>query len=177
MQPSQPGDTSVLAALFQHNTWSNLRLLDFCERLSDEQLDSNAVGGYGTIRDTLLHSIRAEVSYVERVNGRLPAHQLAPDVFPGFAVLRDAARWAGDELLQLAASARADTRVLQRPPRDIIEYSLANLISQAITHSTEHRTQIATIITQLGLEPPDMSGWAYMDETGDLHEFGDAGAA
>jgi uncharacterized damage-inducible protein DinB len=177
MQMSQPGDTSVLSALFEHNAWANLKLLDFCERLSDDQLDANAIGGYGTIRDTLLHSIRAEVSYVERVNGRLPAHPPAPGQFPGFAALRDAARWAGDEMLALAASARADTRVRQRPPRDLIEYSLANLIAQAITHSTEHRTQIATVITQLGLEPPDLSGWCYMEETGDLHEFGDSGAA
>ena len=46
---------------------------------------------------------------------------------------------------------------------------------QAITHSTEHRTQISAIITQLGMEPPDMSGWKYMEEIGELQEFG-AGA-
>jgi uncharacterized damage-inducible protein DinB len=41
---------------------------------------------------------------------------------------------------------------------------------QAINHATEHRTQISTIITQLGLEPPDMAGWQYMDEMGEFHE-------
>jgi uncharacterized damage-inducible protein DinB len=42
---------------------------------------------------------------------------------------------------------------------------------QALTHSTEHRTQIATIITQLGLQPPDMSGWMFMEQTGELKEI------
>ena len=174
MQEHDHGDTSVLTTLFAHNTWANLKLLDFCEGLSDEQLDSTAVGGFGTIRDTLVHIVGAEVSYVERVNGRLPAKQLSRDQFPGFAVLKDAVRWAGDELLQLALSAREDTSVRQRPPRQLFEYRLASLIAQSLSHSTEHRTQISAIITQLGVEPPDMSGWQYMEEIGELRELGAA---
>jgi len=115
------------------------------------------------------------VSYVERVNGQLPPQPLSPDQFPPFAVLKDAVRWAGDELLQLALSARKDTSVRQRPPRHLIEYKLASLMVQAVSHSTEHRTQISAIITQLGLEPPAMSGWQYMEEIGELQELG-AGA-
>src|SRR5262249_3888603 len=131
------------------------------ERLSDAQLDATAIGCFGSIRDTLEHIIGAEVSYVERVNGKLPAKPLSQDQFSGFEVLKDAVRWAGDELLQLALSAGKETSVRQRPPRMLIEYKLASLIVQALSHSTEHRTQISAIITQLGMEPPDMSGWNY----------------
>jgi uncharacterized damage-inducible protein DinB len=173
MQEPEQGDTSVLKKLFEHNTWANLKLLEFCEALSDEQLDATAVGGYGSIRDTLRHIIGAEVSYVSRVNDKLPSKPLSPDQYPEFNVLKDAARWAGDELLQLALSAREDTGVRQRPPRQLIEYKLSSLIVQAINHSTEHRTQIATILTQLGIEPPDMSGWSYMQEIGELRELGE----
>ena len=120
----------------------------------------------------VVHIVGAELSYVERVNGKLPAQPLAPEQFPGFAVLKDAVRWAGDELLQLALSARKDTSVRQRPPRQLFEYKLASLMVQAVSHSTEHRTQISAIITQLGMEPPDMSGWQYMDELGELRELG-----
>ena len=74
----------------------------------------------------------------------------------------------------LAISARQDARVRQRSPRMQVEYPLASLISQALGHSTEHRAQIAAIITQLGLEPPDMSGWAYMEEAGELIELGES---
>jgi len=174
MPENELGDTSVLTTLFGHNAWANLKLLDFCAGLSDAQLDATAIGGFGSIRDTLVHIVGAEVSYVERVNGKLPAQPLAPDQFPGFAVLKDAVRWAGDELLQLALSARKDTSVRQRPPRQLFEYKLASLMVQAVSHSTEHRTQISTIITQLGMEPPDMSGWQYMEEIGELQEFGAA---
>jgi uncharacterized damage-inducible protein DinB len=156
--------------LFAHNVWANLKLLDFCAGLSDEQLDATAIGGFGSIRDTLQHIISAEVGYVERVNGKLPPSS-SSDQFPGFAVLNDAARWAGDELLQLALSAREDTLVRQRPPRHIFQYRLASLMVQAITHSTEHRTHIAVIITQLGIEPPDMSVWQYIEAIGELQDL------
>jgi uncharacterized damage-inducible protein DinB len=172
MQENEPGDTSVLTTLFGHNVWANLKLLDFCAGLSDVQLDATAIGCFGSIRDTLLHIVGAEVSYVERVNGKLPPQPLTRDQFPGFAVLQDAVRWASDELLQLALSARKETSVRQRPPRQRIEYKLASLMVQAVSHSTEHRTQISAIVTQLGLEPPDMSGWKYMEEIGELQEFG-----
>ena len=153
---------------------SNLKLLDFCEALSDEQLDTSATGTYGPIRDTLHHLVGAEVGYVRRVNGKLPAEPPRRDRFPGFEVLKQAARWSGEELLQLALSARADTIVQEREQNLIAQYSLASLIMQAINHSTEHRTQVSTIITQLGLEPPDMTGWQYMVETGEFQETTEA---
>jgi uncharacterized damage-inducible protein DinB len=172
MAETERGDSSVLATLFRHNAWANLKLLDFCERLGGEQLDAQAVGGYGSIRNTLAHIIGAEMSYVVRVNGKQPPRPFdRRGPFPGFGVLKDVARWASDELLQLALSAREDTIVQEREGQQLVEYTLASLIVQAITHSTEHRTQIATIITQLGMEPPDMSGWQYMDEIGEIKEF------
>jgi hypothetical protein len=85
------------------------------------------------------------------------------------------ARWTNDELLQLALSARKDTDVREGPPGQMYQYRLASLMVQAINHATEHRVQIATITTQLGMEPPDMSGWQYMVEIGEFQELG-AGA-
>jgi uncharacterized damage-inducible protein DinB len=37
---------------------------------------------------------------------------------------------------------------------------------QAINHATEHRSQVATILTQLGIQPPEMDVWAFADERG-----------
>lgn len=168
-QPEQSG-ISVLVALFRHNVWANEKLLDFCAGLSDAQLDATAAGTYGSIRNTLRHLVRGEVSYVERVNGKLPPNPPPREQFSGFAVLRDAAGWTGEELLQLALSARADTLVTESGPEGTVRYKLADLMVQAINHATEHRTQVSAIITQLGLEPPDMSGWRWMEEKGEFWE-------
>ena len=171
MRETEGGDTSVLTTLFAHNTWANLKLLDFCEHLSDQQLDATAIGCFGSIRDTLRHIVGAEVSYVRRVNGKLPPQPISRDVFPGFVVVKDVARWTNDELLQLALSARKDTMVTESEQDMACEYTLASLMMQAINHATEHRAQIAAIITQLGMEPPDMSGWQYMVDTREFREW------
>jgi uncharacterized damage-inducible protein DinB len=177
MQENGPGDTSVLTKLFHHNAWANLTLLDFCGGLSDEQLDAMALGCFGSIRDTLMHIASAEVDYVNLANDKLlPPVPLPSDHFPGFEVLKEGVRWAGDELLQLAVAARADTIVrVMRPQEPIFEYPLASFIVQVLNHSTEHRTQISTIITQLGIEPPAMSGWKYMREMGEFRELHESG--
>ncbi len=176
MPEDRPGDTSVLTSLFRHNRWANVKLLDFCAGLSDHQLQATAGGTFGSIRDTLLHIVRAEVDYVNRVTGKwppaVPAALRPLDQFPGFEALKDAASWAGDELLQLAVAARADSIVRETDPqqRVAVEYPLSSLLMQAIDHATEHRTQISAIITQLSIEPPDMAGWAYMEEMGEFRE-------
>jgi len=40
------------------------------------------------------------------------------------------------------------------------------LLAQATNHATEHRTQIMTILTQLGIQPPELDRWACFDEVG-----------
>jgi uncharacterized damage-inducible protein DinB len=47
---------------------------------------------------------------------------------------------------------------------------LSLFLLQAINHATEHRSQVATILTQLGLTPPEMDGWAYFLASGQLVE-------
>lgn len=166
--PQTETDTSVLAALFKHNTWANLRLLDYCEKLTPEQLRGTAVGTFGDIMNILPHLIGGELAYIERTNGKQPPTPMLEGVFPGFHLLKELARWSGDELLALAVSARADTLVVEKYPEHKMqeEYPLADLLMQAINHGNDHRSQIATILSQMGLEPPELDGWAYMVETG-----------
>ena len=121
-EPEQAGH-SVLAATFEYNAWANLKLLDYCDELSDEQLGCSAVGGYGTIRDTLKHMVYAEVDYVTRVNGKEPADPPPWKEFPGFDVLRASVRWANEELLRLARGVEVRYYLVGPHYRSSIEYS------------------------------------------------------
>jgi len=40
------------------------------------------------------------------------------------------------------------------------------MLAQTIHHSNVHREQICAIVTSLGLEAPDVSGWRFGKETG-----------
>jgi hypothetical protein len=35
------------------------------------------------------------------------------------------------------------------------------ILGQVIDHGREHRSHAATVLTQLGIEPPDIDMWAY----------------
>ena len=49
MQENRQGDISVLTKLFHHNTWANLRLLDFCESFSGLLADLESLPAEGPI--------------------------------------------------------------------------------------------------------------------------------
>lgn len=159
----------ILTELFRHNTMMNRRLLEACRELSPEQLDATTTGTYGTIGATLVHIANAQVGYAARLLDVGRPDSLPEDPFPGFEAL--AARFAlGDAQLEEAAAAQPDreVEVTGDDPVGTWRMPVALFLAQAINHGTEHRSQVATILTQLGVEPPDMDGWTYFDASGHL---------
>lgn len=39
---------------------------------------------------------------------------------------------------------------------------------QAVNHGTEHRSQVAVILTQMGVQPPGMDGWEFFFASGHM---------
>ncbi len=39
-------------------------------------------------------------------------------------------------------------------------------LAQVLHHGTDHRSQICTALTNIGIEPPDIDVWAYAEATG-----------
>ena len=54
-----------LEKLFEHNNWANLRIIEACSSLSDEQLDAVPQSvTKGSIRQTFLHLVRSQQGYL-----------------------------------------------------------------------------------------------------------------
>ena len=49
---------------FAHHVWATLRLLDVCQELDPEQLETAVPGTYGSILDTMRHLVGADSSYL-----------------------------------------------------------------------------------------------------------------
>jgi uncharacterized damage-inducible protein DinB len=43
-------------------------------------------------------------------------------------------------------------------------------LAQALHHGSDHRSQICTILTSIGIEPPDIDVWAFAWSDGRLVE-------
>ncbi len=162
--------TSALSELFKHNLWANLRLLDVCAGLDEAGLAAGVPGTYGSLRDTFVHLVAAEGRYVALLSDRQPDQSFNERTgFPGWEALRERARHSGEALIAIAQDFDA-ARVL-RGTRNGEAYELPAVVPmlQAINHATEHRTHIATILTQQGVEPPVLDGWHYNEEVLGAH--------
>jgi uncharacterized damage-inducible protein DinB len=156
--------TDTLTTLFRHNRWANVRILERCAELTDEQLDATIVGVYGSIRDTLQHIVTAERSYFSRISTGQPYRR--PEGAPplNIAEMTESARTSGSGLIDWAPKVQAGDTVpvnWEGAPRDVPK---TILLTQAINHATEHRAQIMAILTQLGIQPPNLDGWSYFGE-------------
>jgi uncharacterized damage-inducible protein DinB len=156
-----------IVELYRHNLWANLAILDACSPLNERQLQLGVTGTYGAIADTLLHLFASEERYVTSISDlrapRSPLHEDNP--FPGIALLRRRAQRSGKALIDFARRARTGQTLRGTYRRSYVMNVNAPLV-QGVNHATEHRAQIATMLTQAGIQPPDMSGWAYSRTTG-----------
>jgi uncharacterized damage-inducible protein DinB len=157
--------TDTLTTLFRHHLWANLRLLERCAGLSEEQLDGATAGAFGSIRDTLQHIVRSDQSYFSRISTG-QRYDRPPDAPPlTFAELVESVQTTGQGLIEWAPRVQAGDTVQMDwdgVPRNVPK---SIILTQAINHATEHRAQIMVMLTQLGVEPPDLQGWAYFDES------------
>ncbi|MDH5422606.1 MAG: DinB family protein [Acidimicrobiia bacterium] len=161
--------------LLKHNTMMNDRLIEVCRRLTDEQLESTVEGTYGTIGATLVHVADAQRSYAARFFGGERPQHLAETPFPGFAALTAAFDDGNRLLVQAAAEADTDGYVIidDDDPDTTWRMHRSLLLLQAINHGTEHRSQIATILTQLGITAPEMDGWTFFFDANHMEKLQD----
>jgi uncharacterized damage-inducible protein DinB len=154
---------NYLVKLFEHNNWANDQIIRACYALTDEQLDSAPQSATeGSIRQTLTHFVTSQRGYLalltKPVEAR-PNHPLA------FNELQESARISGQGLLAMAAepSDKIPKTLLQTRDGYLVEPWV--VIVQIINHATEHREQIKSMLTALGVTPPEIDGWSIGEVT------------
>jgi len=147
-----------LTDLFRHNRWANERILEACRDLTDAQRATAVQGTYGELGYTLIHIVRAESWYLKLLTGwEPPVRWEIPGPWPGIDVLIERSRFTGYRLSELAD--QLDPTAVLDVNEDKVPTSV--VLVQIINHATEHRSQAATILTQLGIEPPALDGWNF----------------
>lgn len=162
--------TSPLQDAFDHHVWATLRILDACDPLSPEQLATTVPGTYGSILETLRHTVGADARYLwVLTDGR--RSQIDED-FMDLPALRAAIVDNGPMWNDLLAQDQEMSRVVvaHRDDGSSGHAPLGVRLAQAIHHGTDHRSQICTALTALGIEPPEIDVWAYAWEDGRVFE-------
>jgi uncharacterized damage-inducible protein DinB len=154
---------NILEKLFEHNNWANLQIIQACSALSDEQLDAEPQSATkGSIRRTLLHLVSSQRGYLSLLTLPVEARLQAP---PAITDLEQAARLSGEGLLALARDESSKPLKTQLQTTDGYFVEPWVVMVQAINHATEHREQIKSMLSALGVTPPDIDGWDYGEAT------------
>lgn len=158
---------NILGKLFEHNNWANLHIIQACSALSDEQLDAEPQSATkGSIRLTLWHLMASQQGYLSLLTGMEPRFNWQTP--PAFAELQKAASITGDGLLALARDEPSKPLKNQLQTKDGYSVEPWVVMVQAINHATEHREQISSMLSSLGVTPPDLDGWTYGEVTNAL---------
>ena len=157
---------NFLVKLFEHNNWANQKIIQACSALSDEQLDAEPQSvTKGTIRRTLVHLVSSQQSYLRTLT--LPLEERLHPSTVDFAELEESASKSGEGLLALAQGEQKPLKA-QLQTRDGYFVEPWVLMVQAINHATEHREQIKSMLSALGVTPPNIDGWDYGEVTNAL---------
>jgi len=161
----------VLEDAFGHHVWATLRVVDTCLDLTPEQLGIAVPGTYGSIIETARHLVGADSSYLFAVTRGSTLlidedHMDLPELRA--AMEGHGAAWSG--LLAQDLDPDAIT-VRRRDDGSETHAPMGIRLAQALHHGTDHRSQICTVLTTLGVEPPAIDVWDFAEQDGRLVEL------
>lgn len=158
---------SILTHAFAHHAWANERIFDACEGLGSAQLMAPVPGTYGPIIAILHHLVDADAFYLRVLTGR-----------DEFVYIDESSRFGVDELRGFSKqheAAYADfLDSATDPDADVVEHGegfefhapLGIRLGQVLHHGTDHRSQICTALTGMGITPPLIDLWDYAEAKG-----------
>ena len=157
---------SLLADAFDHHVWATLQVLDLLAPLTEDQLATNVPGTYGSILDTARHLVGSDRWYLFVQSGG-DVDQIEEEGM-SIAELRaamtpNAGHW------QAILAQNPDPDAMLTYTRDDGSKAHATWgvrLAQALDHGTDHRSQLFTALTTLGIEPPEIDLWAWAMTTG-----------
>jgi uncharacterized damage-inducible protein DinB len=154
--------------MLRHNNWANLGLIDFVGSLPEEVLDGSAPGTYGRIRETLVHLVAAQERYTKTLSGKPSSEAVLNERkgWPGLTMLQEVAAESGRIIEELAETGQSGWSLsYQSVSGERWSTRASVLFAQAVHHGTDHRSQIATMLSQAGVEPPNLDVWAWAGAT------------
>lgn len=149
-----------ILVLYRYNQWANAKILNAAANVTQDQYLAPASFPHGGLRGTLVHALFAEWIWRQRWMGTSPTVRLKPDEFPIFQSLRT--RWVEEEgqLMDFAEDVTDErlnsifnyTNTAGKPLTKILWQAMAHLVN----HGTQHRSEAAAILTDLGHSPGDI---------------------
>ena len=152
--------------LYDYSYWARDRVLAQVAKLDHEAYVAPRSLDYGSIRGTLVHWLAREVIWLARWQGK-PDGLIGESDLPTVAALME--RWTQEEarmrafLGQLTDLQLSDTvHYVSALTNNKYAIALWPMMSHLVNHGTQHRSEVALALTQIGLSPGDLDMVVYM---------------
>ena len=122
-------------------------------------LASSVLSYYGSIVDTLRHLVGADASYLHVMSGG--AVDLVDEETLDLDAMREVMAGHANAWQTLITDGRDPATIIVRHRDDGSETRapLGVRLAQALHHGTDHRSQVCTALTALGITPPEIDAW------------------
>jgi len=157
-----------IITLYKYNQWTTAKILNCTANVTQEQFIAPASFPHGGLRGTLVHALFAEWLWLNRWEGMSLTTRFKPEDFSDFESLR--ARWMNEEAKLMAfVEGLTDERLNSRfsyhdtkgrPFERILWQAMAHVVN----HGTQHKTEAAAMLTELGHSPGDIDMIYYLIE-------------
>jgi len=157
-----------LEGMFDYGYWANSKVFDVIVQLTPEQLTQPVAGGYGSIRNTLVHVLSAEWGWLSRCGGPERGQALNPEDYATAESVVEA--WGrvegfmGEFLSKLKDEDLARNVEFMNPRGEKRVMVLGELMQHAAIHGVHHRGQVALLLRLLGHVPGNFDMLFYFAE-------------
>lgn len=151
----------TLIEFFLYNHWANQALMALCMGLSEELVDASQPGAYGSIRDTFAHLLKAEVSFLKRINGDYPQPGFRWEDNPGLPLLAEYEGVLNQALVDSLQRVPATQNVHEAGGGWTFDYQARLIFMSVVYHGIAHRTDITTALNSQGIQLPELDIWGY----------------
>lgn len=159
--------TDDILTLYEYNYWANARILEAAAKVSHQQFIAPGKMSHGGLRGTLAHTLLAEWIWRMRCHERVsPTSVFTEDEFPTLADL--VTRWQAEEKQMRSFLSNLTDEDLPQ----IIDYTatggrpqaniLWQILAHVVNHGTQHRSEAAVLLTELGHSPGDLDLIVYL---------------
>jgi uncharacterized damage-inducible protein DinB len=156
----------AIVRLYDYQREVNNHVLEVAERLSEDELTSIIIKGQPSIRDTLFHMIEVVESHFAywsySSDQRTPAFtERSSNEFSGARNLKDYWVTVDAHVASCVASLSSDSDLERSYVRVFPDGGqntriLWEMLLHVINHGTQHRSEVAMMLTKLGHSPGDM---------------------
>jgi uncharacterized damage-inducible protein DinB len=153
--------------LYDYSYWARDRVLAQVAKLGQDAYIAPRALDCGSIRGTLVHWLAREAVWLDRWHGKADS-LIGESDLPTFHRLM--AHWTREETRMRAfLDELTDSQLLQTISYEsaLAEHRYAiplwHMMSHVVNHGTQHRSEVALALTQLGLSPGDLDLIAYLN--------------